>query len=479
MGEEASVAAGGREFQRLVIVALVAFAVFRLAGLVRYPLWTDETWTLNVGSGSFGGMLRLHADDQTHPPLFYAMFWVWRRIGPDALWWQRLLPCIVGIATAVPLLWLARTAGFTRRGLWLTAVVGAGSGVLVAYSAELRNYAFYVFFATLSLALWMRARTGERESLVPLTIANTLLVYSHYFGLLIVGAELVDAVLFARRRVRGLAISAGATFLALVPWIAATIRRARMTGERLDVVNWIPIPRAGDMLDVVRDAVGGFPAVAADLVLAVAVVVLIAAWMIRTRRDPEVSATRFLAIAVLMPVLVTWTFSVLGPRSAWLPRYLIGVAPAIVVLVAGAIDWAVPRRLGMLALAIGAIPALLTDRSRERGTLKPRFDLVARAIAEADTASAVKVITFGAVEGFPMRAAAGAVTSRLQVDDATPGAPILFDEGWVVWSEWNPPKGLTPTAHLVRQRFSVGPAFGFRADDDSLVAVKFVRGALP
>jgi uncharacterized membrane protein len=479
MGEEASVAPDRREFQRLVVVALIAFAVFRLAGLVRYPLWTDETWTLNAGSGSFRAMLRVHADDQTHPPLFYAVFWVWRRLGPDSLAWQRLLPALAGIATAIPLMLLGRASGFGRRALWLTAAIGAGSGILVAYSAELRNYSFHALFATLSMALWMQARGEERPRLLPLTIANTLLIYSHFFGLLIVGAQLIDAALHARTRLRALVLSAGISLLALMPWVAETVRRARITGERLDVVNWIPVPRAGDTLDIVRESIGGFPSVGADLVIAAGAVTLVSAWIVRAARTSTHAPARFLALAVLVPVLVTFVFSVAGPRSAWLPRYLIGVAPAIVALLAGAIDWAVPKRLGALAAALALIPAGLTAWSLARGTMKPRFDLVAKAIHGSESLQPFTVITFGAVEGFPMRAATQAIDPRIELIDLASGSPVPVDRGWIVWSERNPPKGITPTAHLVRQRFTVGPALGFRADDDSLVAVNFSRQPRP
>jgi uncharacterized membrane protein len=479
MGEEASVAPDGREFRRLVVVALIAFAAFRLAGLVRYPLWTDETWTLNVGSGSFRDMLRAHADDQTHPPLFYAALWIWRRLGPDALAWQRLLPALAGIATAFPLLWLGRASGLSRRALWLTAAIGAGSGILVAYSAELRNYAFYALFAAASMGLWMRARSDGAQRLGPLTLANTLLVYSHFFGILIIGAQVADAALFARARLRAMLLSAGVSMLALAPWIAVTVRRAGITGDRLDVVNWIPVPRAGDTLDVVRESIAGFPSIGVDLLLAGGAVVLMAAWVLRSARASALAPVRFLALAVLVPVLVTWIFSVAGPRSAWLPRYLISVAPALVVLLAGAIDWAVPRRLGALAVALALLPGALTAWSLTRGTMKPRFDLVAKAIHGSESLQPFTVVTFGALEGFPMRAATQAIDPRIQLIDIVSGSPMPVDRGWIVWSERNPPRGITPTAHLVRQRFTIGPVLGFRADDDSLVAVNFSRRPRP
>lgn len=36
-----------------VVLALLAFAVLRLAALTRYPAWTDETWTMAGGNAAF------------------------------------------------------------------------------------------------------------------------------------------------------------------------------------------------------------------------------------------------------------------------------------------------------------------------------------------------------------------------------------------------------------------------------------------
>ena len=56
---------------------------------------------MDAGTGSLRAVLRHHADDQSHPPLFYLLLWIWRWIGGDGLAWVRLLPALIGIATAI------------------------------------------------------------------------------------------------------------------------------------------------------------------------------------------------------------------------------------------------------------------------------------------------------------------------------------------------------------------------------------------
>ncbi|MDQ8164968.1 MAG: glycosyltransferase family 39 protein, partial [Gemmatimonadota bacterium] len=369
-----------------VALALLAFAVLRLASLTRYPAWTDETWTMAGGNADFRRFLRWHADDQTHPPLYYLILWFWRSLAPESLSWARLLSALAGIATAVPLVALCRAAGLTSRATALAVLMGAGSGFLVAYSVEIRNYAFLALFATASLALWLRERDSHAPNLRALTFVNVLLVQSHYFGLFVVLAEWLDATLWARRRARAMTGSAAFAVATLIPWVAYTFRRAGITGRSLEVVDWIPQPIPGDALDVVRDTLGGLPWLGADLVVAVALLGVIAVWIVRARTGSGAPAVRLLALTILAPIVVALVVSVLSPRSLWVTRYFIAAAPPIIVLAAASIDWAVPKRLGAVAIGIALLPTVLTGWSLVRGTAKPRYDLAVGAVPAVSNA---------------------------------------------------------------------------------------------
>jgi uncharacterized membrane protein len=439
----------------------------------------DEAWTMDAGTGSLRAVLRHHADDQSHPPLFYAMLWIWRWIGGDGLAWVRLLPALIGIATAVPILALARAARLSERATWLAIALGAGSGFLVSYSAELRNYGLMALLAPASLALWLRARElGERRDWILLTVVNVLLVHAHYFGVLIVVAQWIDALGWTRGRLRGMTLSAAGTALSLIPWLAATARRAAMTGERLENVSWIPRPGVGDPLDVVIATIGSTRLLALDLVIAVVAVAAIALWAWRSRGSSHSAATRLLLLAVVVPITIVYVASVAGPRSLWVTRYLIVVAPALVVLVAGAVDGLTPARLTPLVAAFALVPAALTAWSLQRGTEKPRYDLIAQQVAERERASTAVIFTD---EGTAMIYAARNSASRLSRPVSVRGVAdpgrIRAESGWYFWNETLPPPGLPPAAQLVRAGYRVGPEVAMRSDRDSLVAIRFHRTA--
>lgn len=462
----------------VMATALLAFAVLRLAALTRYPLWTDEAWTLEVGRSALRKTLMLHADDQTHPPLFYTALWFWRRLGPDALAWERLLPCLAGIATAVPMVSIARTMRMTVRATWLVILLGAGSGFLVAYSVEIRNYSFLALAATASLALWLRARDGSSDPrLVRLTIANVLLVNTHYFGVFVVAAEWCDALAWARPRVRAMTASAAVAALSLGPWITETIRRARITGHRLDVVNWVQRPALGDMLDPIREAIGASPWLAVDLGIIVLAGGAIAAWALRARGCAASAGIRALLLAIVVPLGVAFVASVAGPKPMWVTRYFIAVAPPLLILLAGALDAFVPHRLTTFAATVALVPAALTTWSLARGTTKPRYDGVVRAVAAAEPSPAADLFVPNAVDVLSLIYTARRTTGLprpVQVHPIAGYAP-LPDSGWMAWSAINPLPGVPPSAELIRHGFVLESRLGFPSDRDSLVVVRFRR----
>ena len=463
----------------LALAAVMVFAVLRFAALTRYPLWTDETWTLEAGQASLRTALRIHADDQTHPPLFYVALWFWRRIGPDSIAWVRMLPCLAGIATALPMLAIARAARMTTRATALAMLLGAGSGMLVAYSAEIRNYAFLALGGTASLALWIRARDNEGDArLARLTIVNILLVHVHYFGVLIVAAEWCDALLGARRRLRAMTASAAITAVSLAPWLLETARRRRVTGIRFEAVDWIPTPAPGDVLGVAREILGASPWIAFDLAAIVLLGGAIAAWTLKARGTPVAPAIRLLLLAGLIPIAFAYLFSVIGPRPIWVERYMIAAAPPLLLLAAGGLDAVVPRRFTAVAVAIALLPAAFTALSLWRGTAKPRYDTIVSAIASAETGAEARVFSLSGVAGFPIVYAvkhAPNLGRPVRVRGATTSELMNEPEGWAVWSERHPPRGVPPSAALLKNGFVVGPTLGFGFDRDSMVAARFSR----
>ncbi len=471
-----------RWWRRAAIGGVLAFAVLRLATLTHYPPWTDEVWTFGILPASFRRLLRWFADDQTHPPLFYVLLWCWERIGGASLAWLRLFPSLIGSLTAVPLVWLCRAARLDRRATILAIAIGAMMPVLVAYSNEVRSYALVVLLTAASLACWLRMRQREAppSAFGRLTVVNILLVYTHFFGVLVVIAEWCDSLRASRRRAGAMTRSGALTALALVPWAAYVVHRGAITGHQLQVVDWIVRPTMSDLIEPYAWLLGGSPWFAVDLAMVVAVGASIAVWLFRTRTTPEGDAGISLLFAAIIPVLITFVFSAIAPRSAWVLRYMIVIAAPLVVLVAAALTGLAAKHFVLRVAVPTAFAIWIAGTTMQWIRLdqeKVHFDRIAIAIGAR--AGPAIVYSEEYVEGAPLQWIARSVAPSVTVRMIHSVRAVSADSGWILWSEAHPPIGLPPAAALIRRGYRIGvPVFslGMR---DSVIALPFSRAVLP
>jgi hypothetical protein len=208
-------------------IVTVGFVV-RFASLGVQSYHHDEVITaMRVIPGSFGEMLHKVKVSESNPPLYYVLAWGWSKAFGLEEVGLRSFSALVGTAT-VPVSYLVgRQLDGRRCGLILAAIV-AVNPMLIWYSQEARSYALMVFFATLSLYFFLRAREGgRRRDLWLWALSSALALGSHYFAAFPAAIEGAWLLVAQRRRLRAVlpALAAvAATGLALLPLIAAQIQ---------------------------------------------------------------------------------------------------------------------------------------------------------------------------------------------------------------------------------------------------------------
>jgi hypothetical protein len=246
------------------------------------------------------------------------------------------------------------------------------------------------------------------------------------------------------------------------------------------VVSWIPMPVVGNLFDLPIATFGSTPWPVFDIMFSGAAISAIGLWAWRARRSKQAGAIRLFAIAIVLPVAATFLGSLLGPRPLWVTRYLIAAAPPLLLLTAGALDSLVPARLTALAVALAAVPAVLTVRSLVRGEEKPRYDLIVRDVARLEPGTAVALYS---AEGTSVRYAIRRDSARLArpvtLSYALQPTAVLADSGWYLWSDTHPPRGVPPEAALIRNGYRLGPLVRAPSAIEDLMALRFRRMPAP
>ncbi len=189
------------------LAALVALLLLTAAlgarGLNADAIWYDEWWSIYAAGGgpygvdSLGGLLARSAEGQPWMPPLHALVLAgwgaltgWTPAGMRALSWLAGLlsaACAYRLGAAV-----AREADDLDPRLvgFGTAAAVGGSAFVVYYLHEIRVYALHLLLAVLAIwSYWQALRPRRsRWALVGLTLSWAGLLYSHFFGALLLGA---------------------------------------------------------------------------------------------------------------------------------------------------------------------------------------------------------------------------------------------------------------------------------------------------
>ncbi len=204
----------------LALLTLAALAL-RLWGLTHQSLWIDEMFTLKY-AGVDQSLTWENVRINLQGPLHSVLLHVWSSLfgwGEASI---RLPQAIVSAAT-VPMLYAASRPVFGERRALLAAALLAVNPFHVWYAQEVRNYAFVIFLATLSLWV-LQGIDGARRPLarVPALAATWLagMLFNLSFAFHAAAGALWGAVRWRRDRARlaVLGLTGVVVVIALLPW---------------------------------------------------------------------------------------------------------------------------------------------------------------------------------------------------------------------------------------------------------------------
>ena len=224
--------------------ALLVLAVLILAGLalrlaVPRGIWLDEAISIHQARLSLHDLfLNLYNGDR-QPPLYHLTLWLTIRAFGHGEFAVRL-PSLIAGTLVIPVLYELGRELYDRRTGLIAASFAAVSPVLIWYAQEVRMYEFVALFGLLALLTQLRViRNGTMLNWAAYILATAALLWSHYFGLLLIGVQqlVFFAVLVHRKRngqpvkplALGFAYSAAVLVMQLVPLLVFAHHQYQVT----------------------------------------------------------------------------------------------------------------------------------------------------------------------------------------------------------------------------------------------------------
>jgi hypothetical protein len=368
---------------RDVLIAGLLAAVLlgvRLWRLDASCLWFDEVFSVHAAGHGWGALLDFVALDLIHPPLFYLLLKSWIALaGSEGVWWLRLFPVLTATAAVVPVVLLCRELRLPPRVGQVALVLMAASGFLVQHAGQVRMYSLLLLLSACSLWLFARyAQAAAREKrqrglCASLFAANLLLVYTHYYGWLLVGHELIFLLLWRRRKVKEFALMLAALVVCYSPWLLLLAGHAGGAGQGMLAQNigWARAPRLADLTqpflllhEPFRFRRNTHERAVLRLTVWLTLTLFVPAfcalgWRVFVRRGLTAAAQKleteaetgrdacdgacgafafkFLTFFSAAPVIAAFLLARWLPHSIWATRHLILIAPAYLLLAACAL----------------------------------------------------------------------------------------------------------------------------------------------
>ncbi len=339
-----------------------ATLVALLLGL--YDLGTDSFWVddgfsltqARLGNSSFWHVI---ADHEMNGAAYAVFLHGWAQLGQSETWLR--LPSVLFVAAAVPLLFVLARRLFDERVAVTAAFLLAINAFVVEYAHEARTYGLTLLLAVASMTLFVRfIEAPSRGRWVGWVLITALLAHAHFFGVLVIGAEVVATLgrgtLPSPRRALAKGFAAIGVLLLPIVWFLAS-------GGDKGQVDGAPPLSPVRFVGVFSRLVGnGGPLLLALVGVAVAVALFSGVRSIRDSRGIRTEAQwGFLLVVawVVVPVVTVAVLSLAKPLFG--ARWLLLVAPALVLLTASG-AWQIRRERAarVLLAAIVAVSLVST-----------------------------------------------------------------------------------------------------------------------
>lgn len=333
---------------RLLLPALLALnALLKFNWLGVNELSGDEPFTVYWSLRGLPGILHM-LQGENNPPLYFLIMKAWASVVPLEPAWLRIPSAVFSTLTAWPLFLLARR--LAGRSVAITTVLlFTFSSHHFGFAHEVRAYSLFTLltvagFAQLTL---MRDRPAVRSrDTAALAAIDVLLVYTHFFGWLAIGMQLVCAGLCTGWKPlrRNSLIAAGIALLTYLPYAPIFLGR---TGKSVAEGTWVTSPTWEEPYNMLWRW-SNRPVIAVFFLAAV----LFGAWKCRLRAPALQAGLLWSFVPLIGLFLVSFVVPV------YVDRYLVWAAPGFALAVAASLAQ-VPQARLHTALSVAACASML------------------------------------------------------------------------------------------------------------------------
>jgi hypothetical protein len=171
--------------------------ILRAIGIEVNSLAGDEPFSVYFAQMDVSHILR-HLRPGNNPPLYELFLHYWVNLfGISEL--SARIPSLIFVSITAAYIYKIGNEFFTQSSGIVAGLLFSFSNYATCFSHEARAYALFGLFTAISFYLflrWLNDRTSAKM-LVIYALVNALLLYTHYFGVMVIGLQILLAILFS------------------------------------------------------------------------------------------------------------------------------------------------------------------------------------------------------------------------------------------------------------------------------------------
>lgn len=204
----------------LISIVMVFGAWVLIHQMGNLTMWIDEAWSLEFASpDTINGVIEKATIEDVHPPLPYVIYHVFHPIFGEHPFGLRVVGWFVTILSAAIVIRLGYELGSWRMGIIAGALLMTYP-LVIGHTFLIRHYNLLMFFAVLSSwAYWRYSRKWAWRWGVLYWISGAMMLYTMYWGAFVLLAHGLHTLIYRRRGLIWMVISAGAIGVLFAPWL--------------------------------------------------------------------------------------------------------------------------------------------------------------------------------------------------------------------------------------------------------------------
>lgn len=227
----------------MIVLVLLFGLAFRLIAL-NQSLWLDEAINVvNAKNLNLVDFVTKYPVGDFHPPLYFAILWIWGHFFGFSEISIRLPSVVLGIAT----IWLVYLVGkdlFSKKVGLIGALLLSVAPLHIYYSQEARMYSLATF--TTALSFYFLIRLVHGKSLVSYILSLILLLYSDYLIYLILPSQTLFILWSDRTLLKKVVLSQVISLISLTPWLPVFNQQLQAGKEAAILLpNWAQVVGGG------------------------------------------------------------------------------------------------------------------------------------------------------------------------------------------------------------------------------------------